>query len=95
MQVIVLGTDVPDLTAEVISQANAELDGHEICLGPSEDGGYYLIAMKQPHKALFQNIQWSTSSVYTATQAAARAAGLTFAENSSLPRLRDIDFVEV
>jgi Uncharacterized protein conserved in bacteria (DUF2064) len=95
MQVIVVGTDVPDLTAEVISCANGELDGHDISMGPSEDGGYYLIAMKQPHKALFQNVQWSTPSVHETTQAAANAVGLSFALETSLPRLRDIDFVEV
>lgn len=95
MQVIIVGTDVPDLTAEVIVRANSELTVHDISLGPSEDGGYYLIAMHTPHEGLFRDIQWSTSTVHTATQAAAVTAGLSFAQETSLPRLRDIDFVEV
>jgi glycosyltransferase A (GT-A) superfamily protein (DUF2064 family) len=95
MQVIIVGTDVPDITAEVIASANAELDANDISLGPSEDGGYYLIAMSQPHHALFQNIQWSTCTVRSATQDAANNAGLKFAQETSLPRLKDIDFFEV
>ena len=95
MQVIVIGTDVPDLTAEVIVQANVELNVHDISLGPAEDGGYYLIAMHRPHEALFRDIQWSTPTVFAATQAAAIAEKLRFAQETSLPKLRDIDFIEV
>lgn len=95
MQVIVVGTDVPDVTADVIACANSELDGHDISLGPSKDGGYYLVGMSKPHEALFRNIEWSTPTVHAATQAAANAAGLSFVQETSLPRLRDIDFLEV
>lgn len=90
-----MGTDVPDITAEAIAHANGELNVHDISLGPSEDGGYYLIAMSSPHADLFRNIHWSTSNVHTATLAAASAAGLSFPQQTSLPRLRDIDYVEV
>jgi Uncharacterized protein conserved in bacteria (DUF2064) len=90
-----MGTDVPDLTADVILAAAQQLQENDICLGPAEDGGYYLVGMKDPHEGLFQGIQWSTSTVYTCTVAAATRLGLKLPAEGTLPKLRDMDVLEV
>lgn len=75
-KVLALNTDGPSLPGEYLSQAVALLDGHDLVLGPGEDGGYYLVGMKQPQAAIFQDIPWSTSEVLERTLRQARAAGL-------------------
>ena len=47
-----IGSDTPDITGQIISQGFAELDKHDIIIGPSQDGGIYLIGMKEPHENL-------------------------------------------
>jgi hypothetical protein len=59
----VLSADTPTLPPETISRAFAILDRADVVLGPSDDGGYYLLAAKQLYPALFQNMIWSTSDV--------------------------------
>ena len=60
-------------------------------MGPTEDGGYYLIGCSQPHPALFQGIAWSTESVFEETIKVANAESLRVAK---LDTLRDVDTVE-
>ena len=62
------------------------LDHAELVLGPTDDGGYYLIAMRRPMPALFENIRWSTEHTLADTLAQAGAA-----PTHLLPRLRDVD----
>jgi glycosyltransferase A (GT-A) superfamily protein (DUF2064 family) len=64
------------------------LDRADVVLGPSEDGGYYLIGAKRIHPALFQGIEWSTPQVTDDTLARARELGLTVAQ---LPPWYDVD----
>lgn len=61
-KVTIIGSDIPDLEGVLIQKAFQELSDAHVVLGPSEDGGYYLIAMKQPHD-IFHHILWSTDSV--------------------------------
>ena len=68
---------------EVLSQPN-----DVIVLGPSDDGGYYLIGMKQLHRLLFEEIDWSTERVLEQTKAQAAKAGLTI---HLLPSGFDVD----
>jgi hypothetical protein len=49
-------------------------------LGPAEDGGYYVLGMKAPHRHLFQEVAWSTSDVAEQTRERARALGLPIVE---------------
>ena len=51
-KIILIGSDTPDITGQIISQGFAELDKHDIIIGPSQDGGIYLIGMKEPHENL-------------------------------------------
>ena len=63
-KVILIGCDCPGLTADDIELADNKLNhGADIVLGPTEDGGYYLIALMKNHKDLFKNIPWGKPSV--------------------------------
>ncbi len=80
--------DGPSLPPDYIRQAIDLLDSHAVVLGPSEDGGYYLIGLTQPQPALFEDIAWSTPAVMAQTLAAADRQGLSVAQ---LPAWYDID----
>jgi len=88
--VCLIDSDSPTVPAAAFEQAVAELakPGDRIILGPSHDGGYYLIGLKRAHAELFANITWSTSTVFAETMAAAKTANL---EVVILPLWYDID----
>jgi uncharacterized protein len=88
-----LNSDSPTLPAGYLVTAATALaaPGDRIVLGPSTDGGYYLIGMKHPHPGLFQDIAWSTDQVFAQTLARAEALGLAVFE---LPTWYDVDTVE-
>lgn len=67
--VVIVGSDLPDLPAALISQALDALaaDPGRVVLGPAEDGGYYLIGMTRPHPGLFAGIEWGSRRVLEAT----------------------------
>ncbi|OGO19239.1 MAG: hypothetical protein A2144_02080 [Chloroflexi bacterium RBG_16_50_9] len=90
-RVVILASDVPDVSQGIIKDAIRALDKYDIVLGPCYDGGYYLIGMKSQHPELFASISWSTAHVYRETLAASRKSGLKVYE---LPRLIDIDTEE-
>jgi len=75
-RVVVVGTDCPDMSTAMIESAFASLSDADVVLGPTRDGGYYLIGVREPHPALFRGIPWSTGETLSATLAAAAAAGL-------------------
>ena len=94
-KVIVLGSDVPTLPVSHLSDAVARLDASppSVVLGPSEDGGYYLIALSAsapgaPLPDLFTNVHWGTASALDDTVRAARTAGLRV---ELLPGWYDVD----
>ena len=74
--VVLHGTDIPDLTVGHLDDALDALNSHDLVLGPSMDGGYWLIGLKKPAD-LFDGMAWGTSSVIDKTVAAARAQGLS------------------
>jgi len=78
-RVVLIGSDNPTLTCEPIVKACHALDRADVVIGPSVDGGYYLLGMKRLHPELFQGIEWSTPRVCAQTVAAARRAGLDVA----------------
>ena len=75
-RVVLIGSDNPTLPAELVEQAFAALETYDLSIGPSADGGYYLIGLRQAHLSLFQGIDWSTPRVYAQTLARARALNL-------------------
>ena len=62
-KIIIVGSDLYDLKTAHINQAFEALENNDVVLGPAEDGGYYLLGMKQFYPKLFQNKNWGTSSV--------------------------------
>jgi uncharacterized protein len=65
--VIFFGADTPDLSNHHITQAIAALQTHAVVIGPADDGGYYLIGMKQPMPELLIDMPWSTDQVMPET----------------------------
>ena len=73
---LLVGTDIPNLSAHHYQRAKALLQAADVVWGPTEDGGYYLVGAKQPVPALFADIPWSTGNVLAQSQARAERAGL-------------------
>src|SRR5215467_13443910 len=71
-------SDTPTLPARFLQQAIDCLTrpGPDVVLGPTEDGGYYLIGVRAAHRTLFDSVPWSTSDVLAVTLRRAAAAGL-------------------
>ncbi|MEK0337635.1 MAG: TIGR04282 family arsenosugar biosynthesis glycosyltransferase [Nitrosopumilus sp.] len=68
-KIIILGSDTPDLPKEIIEEAFRALDANAAVIGPSVDGGYYLIGFGKDTflPEIFQGIEWSTDSVFSET----------------------------
>ena len=88
VRVALVGSDLPHLPAHRYAEAFAALDQADAAIGPSGDGGYYLLAARVPTPALFEDIDWSTSAVLAQTLQRAHAAGLRIA---TLPACDDAD----
>jgi rSAM/selenodomain-associated transferase 1 len=88
--VCLIDSDSPTVPAENFAEAVEELSTREdrVVLGPSDDGGYYLIGMKKPHRQLFEQIDWSTERVLSQTRQRATEIGL---EVKLLPTGYDVD----
>src|SRR5262249_44046163 len=66
--VIVIGADTPTLPGELVYDAFDSLeDGRDVIIGPTEDGGFYLIGMRKFHRRIFEEIPWGTDGVLFAT----------------------------
>jgi uncharacterized protein len=87
-KVVIIGTDCPGLTAEIIQNAFEQLSDHELVLGPAIDGGYYLIGLRSIRPELFRDIPWSTDAVLAKTMEIAQQLHLSTA---LLPSLVDVD----
>lgn len=85
-----VNADSPTLPTEYLRRAATALlaPGDRVVLGPAEDGGYYLLGVKAPHAALFEDIAWSTAAVAAQTRERARALALQVVE---LPVWYDVD----
>jgi len=73
---IIIGSDSPQISSALVSQARVALDEHDVVLGPAEDGGYYLIALREPHD-LFTGIPMSTDRVLQMTMDRAQSMALS------------------
>lgn len=75
--VVVIGADSPTLPASTVGDAfDALAEGVDVALGPTVDGGYYVIGARRVHETLFDDIPWSTDRVWAATLDRARQASL-------------------
>ncbi|MBK8493048.1 MAG: TIGR04282 family arsenosugar biosynthesis glycosyltransferase [Saprospirales bacterium] len=85
---ILIGSDIPQISASILEEALEGLSTHDFVIGPALDGGYYLIGMHAYEPAVFEGIAWSTSSVFTQTIQLIRQLGKSF---HTLPLLADVD----
>lgn len=90
-RVAAIGSDCVEISHAIYRQVWESLDSHELVLGPSEDGGYYLIGLQKHAPELFHRIRWSTPSVLGETLE--RASSLSFSFEL-LPILPDVDTEE-
>ena len=87
-RVLLIGIDSPDLPLSFIVDAFKKLEYYELVIGPSEDGGYYLIGLTKPIKNLFTNIHWGSSNVLNETISRAEHSRISY---FLLPMWYDID----
>ncbi len=87
---VIIGTDCVEISDEIISQAFDILHKVDVVLGPAEDGGYYLLGLKEPIFEIFNDIHWSTNVVLNQTLKKLAGKGLKF---KLLKTLRDIDTI--
>ena len=84
----VMGCDVPHCGWDVIDQANHWLARGKNILGPTEDGGYYLMGLQEARAELFDEMPWGSDKVLELTLARAEKLGIEF---DLLKKLRDVD----
>ena len=90
-KVIIVGTDIPDQSKKIIIDAFNLLDKNDIVIGPSKDGGYYLLGMKKMYRQIFEGIEYSTPDVLSETILKIKELKLVY---HLLPELMDIDTEE-
>lgn len=86
--VVLVGADCPGVSTDILAQAFQALRHHDMVLGPTTDGGYYLIGLKRFNPALFANISWGSDKVLGQTMVAASETRL---QTALLARLCDVD----
>ena len=86
---VLIGSDIPGISKDILFDAERSLLSGNFTLGPSEDGGYYLIGIQKGYlnKSIFTGIKWSNSSVFSETVKRIEKIGTL----SILKKLRDID----
>lgn len=90
-QIVIIGSDSPNLPHAYIDQAFAALSEADVVLGPTADGGYYLVGLSRPCLKLFDDVAWSTDQVFERTSHNAVNHGYTL---RILPQHYDIDTVD-
>jgi len=95
-QIIVIGSDMYDLNTEDLDNAFTALKDNDYVIGPAEDGGYYLLGMKQPNQAIFSKKEWGKNSVLQATLDDLKNESLkTLEERNDVDYFSDIKDIKV
>ena len=90
-QIVGVGSDLPDLTSEVIEKGLNELHSNDAVFGPAEDGGYYLIGMRSMIDCIFENKPWSTEELMEITLDELKSNGYSV---GIIETLNDVDTEE-
>ncbi|SEB99789.1 hypothetical protein SAMN05519104_0539 [Rhizobiales bacterium GAS188] len=77
---LLVGSDCPALTAELLRGCARELRRYDAVFLPAEDGGYALVGLRRAAPSIFADMEWSTAHVMEETRARLRRAGLTWSE---------------
>lgn len=87
-KVCIIGSDLPLLSDKDILESFDKLEIADVVLGPSTDGGYYMVALKKYQPLIFQGIDWSTEFVFRQTLDKIKQQNLSV---ERLPLREDID----
>lgn len=87
-RVVIVGSDVPGIGADVLESAFEGLRTHDLVIGPANDGGYYLIGLRADVPEIFRNVPWGTQAVLRRTLEIAAGLGLSV---RTLPTRADVD----
>jgi len=87
--IVIIGSDLYDITEEDLNKAFVALESNSIVIGPAQDGGYYLLGMKELKQNLFENKSWGSSSVFEET-----LKDIATEKHLLLPQRNDIDYYE-
>lgn len=90
-RVVIIGSDCPALSDKHLTSAFQKLEFHDVVLGPSQDGGYYLLGMNHFIPELFIDKSWSSESLYGETIQTLEKLGKSWCE---LEELNDIDTLD-
>lgn len=92
-QAVLVGSDIPDLPADIITGAIGSLKTNDAVIGPAHDGGYYLVGFRKETflPEVFRGIEWSTERVLEQTMQRFERSGCRV---HRLPQWRDVDTVE-
>ncbi|MGV6862530.1 MAG: TIGR04282 family arsenosugar biosynthesis glycosyltransferase [Putridiphycobacter sp.] len=90
-RIILIGSDLPDLNAEIILNGFKALSSHDTVFGPALDGGYYLIGMKKNHPFIFTHKPWSQPQLLQQTLTELKTNQISY---HLLQSLNDIDTLE-
>jgi glycosyltransferase A (GT-A) superfamily protein (DUF2064 family) len=92
-KVLLIGCDIPGISAGLLIKAFRKLDKHDALIGPAKDGGYYMIGFKKKEflPEVFKGIKWSTPSVFANTMKVFKTNGYRVGFS---PELSDIDTAE-
>ncbi len=90
-RIVLIGSDLPDISEEIILEGFDALENNDVVFGPAEDGGYYLVGMASPQFSVFQNKEWSTEGLLKETLTELKEKGIKI---TLLKTLNDIDTFE-
>ncbi|KAA5828063.1 glycosyltransferase [Algibacter amylolyticus] len=90
-RIVLIGSDLPDITANHINKGLEALTLHDVVFGPAEDGGYYLVGLSKAHNFIFNNKPWSQTHLLQETLNEIKEKQVTF---TTLDTLNDIDNFE-
>lgn len=91
LRLVIIGSDCFELTEAILQLAFSLLDQNEMVIGPAQDGGYYLLGMKDGLKDIFNGVEWSTEKVLAQTKSQVLAKGYG---HHLLPVLNDVDTID-
>jgi rSAM/selenodomain-associated transferase 1 len=91
-RVVIVGADCPQLCTDTMTQAFKELRDKEVVLGPTRDGGYYLVGLRHPAPEIFTDIAWGSDQVLAQTLAIVEST--KGAQPALLTELSDVDLPE-
>ncbi|XCF06182.1 TIGR04282 family arsenosugar biosynthesis glycosyltransferase [Tamlana crocina] len=90
-RIVLIGSDLPDISEKHICQAFERLKENNAVFGPAEDGGYYLVGLNQMRRSIFENKPWSQPQLLAETTTELKQNNISF---TTLETLNDIDTFE-